>query len=86
MEKQILKNLVRIANADLDGSKKLYISLTKIKGVGFMFSNAICHTLNLDKSAKVGDIDEPTIRKIEDVISNPLKYNFPLWLLKELLD
>ncbi len=81
-----MQNLIRVANADLKADKSIFIGLTKIKGVSFMFANAICKVLNLDKSIKASDVDEATITRIEQVIENPLKFNFPLWLLNRRRD
>jgi small subunit ribosomal protein S13 len=75
-----IENLIRIANTDMDGSKGIYISLTKIKGVGFMFANALCKVLGISKSSKVGEISEPMIARIEDAVGNPEKFGIPSWL------
>ena len=50
--KQELKYFVRIANTDLDGNKSIYSALTKIKGVSFMFSNAICNITDIEKTKR----------------------------------
>ncbi len=77
---QELKYLVRIVNTDLDGNDQAYNGLTKIKGIGFMFSNAICNIANIEKTKKVGYLSENEITKIDEIIKNPLKYGFPSWM------
>jgi len=79
-----VKIIVRIANTDLDGNKHIYVALRKIKGVGFMFSNAICNLLNFDKKKKAGTLDEKEVKAIEDLIASPGK--FPKWLLNRRKD
>ena len=79
-----IKAIVRIANTDLDGNKQLYIGLKKIKGIGFMFSNAICNVLNLDKRKKVGALSEKEVSDIEGLITKPTI--FPRWLLNRRKD
>jgi len=81
-----LKYIVRIASTDLDGSKSIGHSLTKIKGISFSMSNAICYTLKLDRTKKTGALKEDEIKKIEDVIKNPKSVNIPSWLLNRQKD
>ena len=76
MEK--IKQIIRVANTDIDGNKKLYSGLRKIKGFSFMFSNAICNSLGLDKKKPIGTLTEEEIKKIEGMVANP---NLPKWLL-----
>ena len=78
------KVMIRIANTDLEGKKQIYIALRKIKGVGFMFSNAICNSLGMDKRKLAGTLDEGEVKAIEELISTPKK--FPTWLLNRRKD
>lgn len=73
------KTLIRIMNTDLDGNLQVYKALTKIRGISFMFSNAVCNLLNIEKTKKVGTISEQDIEKIESLVKHPDK--FPSWLL-----
>ncbi|MFH1209787.1 MAG: 30S ribosomal protein S13 [archaeon] len=82
MEK--IRSIVRIIYTDLDGNKKLYSSLRKIKGIDFMFANAICNFLDLDKDKKLGSLTEEEIKKIETLVENPEK--LPKWLLNRRKD
>ena len=72
---------VRIANTDLDGNKRISNALIKIKGVGFMFANMLCTVAGVDKAAKVGYLKDEEIKKLDEVLNNPSKYNFPGWML-----
>ena len=81
MEEKGFKHLVRIADTDLDGNKPIYIALSKIKGVGSMFSNMICNTLNIDKSKKSGVLSDDEIRKLDNAIRNPQGLDMPAWIL-----
>ncbi len=73
-------HLVRIAGVEVDGTKQTYHALTKIKGVSWMFANAVVKALNLDPTKPIGAWDEETLEKIEDCIKNPWKYGIPSWL------
>ena len=72
---------VRIANTDLDGNKKISSALTKIKGVGFMFANLLCNIAGIDKNAKTGYMKDEQVKKIDEVLNDPIKYNAPNWML-----
>ena len=79
-QKQELKYFVRIANTDLDGNKPLYHSLTKIKGINFVLSNAICNAAGIEKTKKTGYLSDDEANKIDEVIKDPLKFGLPSWL------
>lgn len=78
------KTLIRILNTDLDGNLQFYKALTKIRGVSFMFSNALCNLLNIEKARKVGTATEQEIEKIESLVKHP--DSFPSWLLNRRKD
>jgi len=80
-EKDDFKYFVRITNTDLDGNKQIAHALKKIKGVSFMFSNMICNLADVDKTAKTGYLKDEEVKKLDDVLNNPLKYNVPSWML-----
>jgi len=72
--------IVRIKDTDIDGNKKLIIGLTRIKGVGFNLSHALCRVLKVDENVKVGGLSEQEIQKIESVIEDPAKFGIPTWM------
>ena len=81
-----IKHLVRIANTDLDGSKALYHALTKIKGIGHMYSNFVVTAANVERTKKIGILSDVELKRIEDVIKSPLPYNPPAWMLNRRKD
>ena len=80
-QKDNFRYFVRIANTDLDGNKGIGNALKKIKGVSFMFSNMICNIAGVDKTAKTGYLNDEQVKKLDDILNNPLKYNSPGWML-----
>lgn len=86
MEKQQIREMIRIGGADIKGNEKLYYGLRKIKGVGFSFSNVICNTLRLDREEKIGSLSDKDLKEIESLLKNPLAYNIPVWLLNRQKD
>lgn len=73
------KHIVRIANTDLDGTKPLYYSLTKIKGVSFMFANLACYKTNIDKRKTTGELNENEIKKLDEFVLHP--HGIPAWIM-----
>ncbi len=80
------RQLVRIANVDLDGNKAIYFALKKIDGVSFSFSNAICNLVMLDKFRKAGTLTAKEVENIEKVLADPKKHNIPVWLFNRRFD
>ncbi len=82
-EAKIEESLVRILSTDIPGSKNVYTGLTRIKGVSWSFSNAICTALNIDKNRKIFSLNEEEIKKISEFVKNP---NLPEFLLNRRKD
>lgn len=74
-EKQKIINnedkLIRILSKDIEGKIKVYPGLTKIKGVSWSLSNALCKKLKIDKNKKIGNLREEEIKKIEEFLKKP---------------
>ncbi len=79
------KQIVRLFATDIDGSMPIGRALMKIKGISFMFSNAICNALSIDKKKKLGDLSQDEIKKIEELVADPEKF-LPPWLLNNRKD
>ncbi len=82
-EKSKEKKIIRIAATDLDSSLSVINGLRRIKGISFMFANAICQKLGIDRKTRLGDLTEEDINKIEKFIKNP---DLPKWLLNRRKD
>lgn len=80
-EQKDFRYFVRIASTDLDGSKQIGLALTKIKGINFMFSNMVCQMAKVDKTEKTGYLKDDQVKRLDEVITNPLKFNPPSWML-----
>ncbi len=86
MVEKDFKHVVRVANTDLDGAKPIYISLRKIKGVDFMFSNMVCHIANISKEKKTGELTDEEVSRLDEIIRNPVKFGAPNWMLNRRKD
>ena len=85
-EEQELKYFVRIANTDLDGHKPVSNALTKIKGLSYVFVNAILNVSNIPKTMKSGYLTDDQVSKIDEIIKAPAKYGIPSWLFNRKRD
>ncbi len=81
-----VRGIVRIAEVDLDGNKKLKNSLIRIKGIGKTLASAVVISSGLDPDAYLGSLNEEQIKKLEDVMRNPLNYGIPRYMINRRLD
>ncbi|MBU0958885.1 MAG: 30S ribosomal protein S13 [Nanoarchaeota archaeon] len=65
------ERVVRILSKDIEGKMKLYVGLTKIKGISWGLSNAVCKKMNIDKNRKIGSLTDEEIKKIIGFVKNP---------------
>lgn len=85
-EDKEFKHLVRVANTDLKGEKKLLYALTRIKGVNFMLANAICRKARVPLTKKTGYLTDEEVKALESVFSGLLKSGIPFWMLNRRKD
>jgi small subunit ribosomal protein S13 len=80
------KHILRIAGKDVEGSKKLLVAISEIKGVGYNFAQVLTQSLNVNPNIRVGFLTEKEIREIEEAIANPTKFGVPEWYLNRKKD
>lgn len=78
------RGIVRIVGFDIDSSLSVMNGLRRIKGISFMFANAICKKLGINPRTKIGDLSEEKIKEIENFIKNP--EGVPKWILNRRKD
>nr|MBI4156965.1 30S ribosomal protein S13 [Candidatus Woesearchaeota archaeon] len=78
-EQENIKQLIRLGDADIDGSKGTYYSLTKIRGISYTMANAICNVLNLEKGKKIGLLNDSDLSRIKEVLKDPGKFGIQAW-------
>src|SRR3989338_2853136 len=81
-----LRAIVRIMNTDIMGYRQLHQALTQIRGVSFMFSNAVCKKLSLPRDMKVGELSDEQVKSCEAIIKKPIEHGLPSWLLNRRRD
>jgi small subunit ribosomal protein S13 len=77
------EKIIRILSTDMEGRMKVYSGLTKIKGISWSLSNAICKILKIDKNRKIGSLDEKEISTLTEFIKNP---KLPSFLFNRKMD
>jgi len=80
------KHIVRIANTDINGNRKVVSGLRKIKGLSFMMINAVCSVAGVDPYAQIGNLSDEQLRRIDEAIKSPAKYGIPSWLFNRRKD
>jgi len=70
-EEKYKERMIRILSEDIEGGMTIYAGLTKIKGISWSLSNAICKMLKIDKNRKAGSLTDAEVKKISDFIKNP---------------
>ncbi len=77
-EEKYKERMIRILSEDIEGGMMIYAGLTKIKGISWGLSNAICKVLKIDKNRKIGSLTDAEVKKISDFIKNPQLPSFIL--------
>jgi len=72
--------IVRIVNTDINGENNIVQGLTQIKGIGRHMATFIADTAGVDRKIKFGDLPEPEIERLKEVLENLDEYA-PAWML-----
>ncbi len=82
-----LRLIVRIANKDLDGRKRIPKALMELKGISHRISKIMAKTFEKETGikwdSKMGDLPENMDEKMEEIVLNPEKFSVPLWTLNK---
>jgi small subunit ribosomal protein S13 len=85
-EEKDYRHIVRVMNTDIDGSKQVVQAVQKIKGVGFMFANAVCNITQISHSKKAGTLTMQEVERLNNVFSSPAKNGIPSWMFNRRRD
>jgi small subunit ribosomal protein S13 len=80
------RHILRIAGKDIEGSKKLIVAISEVKGVGYNFAQVLTQSLNINPNIRVGFLTESEVREIERAISDPKVAALPDWYLNRRKD
>ena len=74
-----MKQVMRLVETNLEGRKPVGDAIRSIMGIGHQFSNAIIHVGGFGRTP-LGDLSEPDLRRLEDIIAHPERHGIPAWL------
>lgn len=77
--------IVRIANTDIDGEKKVTFGLTQIKGIGRRMATLIADEAGINREIKCGNLTDSQLEKINEVLGI-LDKKAPSWMLNHQKD
>jgi len=86
MSSTTFRYIVRVAGVDIDGNLKVAYGLAKIKGVGVTLAYALCRKLGIDPEARIGNLSEAEVKKIEEALANPKVLGLPDWMFNRRKD
>lgn len=72
--------IIRVVNTDINGESNIVQGLTQIKGIGRHLAVFIADTAEVDRRLKFGNLAEPQIEKLKEVLENIDEYA-PAWML-----
>ena len=81
-----VRGIVRIAEIDVDGTKRIRNAILGIKGVGKSLAKSVVRASGIDPEALLGSLNEEQVHKLEDAIRNPSKYGIPYFMLNRRFD
>jgi small subunit ribosomal protein S13 len=80
-----VKNIIRVGETNIDGSKSVEVGIRRIKGVSFAYARSIAKTCGFEKKT-IGDLSENELKTLEKMLSDPGEHNIPSWLLNRRSD
>ena len=80
------RHIVRIVNVDLPGDKPIHWALTNIKGIGINLADAVCSLAQVQKEIKAGNLNEEQVKRLHEIIGNPVKNGIPTWMINRRRD
>jgi small subunit ribosomal protein S13 len=72
--------IIRFAETNLDGNKRVEDAIRSIDGISFMLSNIISKKCGLT-GKKLGELSESEFKTLEEAILNPSSIGIPVWML-----
>jgi small subunit ribosomal protein S13 len=77
--------IVRLANTDIDGEKRIIFGLTQIKGLGRRMATYVADAAGIDRRTKCGNLKDAQLKKINQVLEN-MNERAPSWILNHRKD
>ncbi|MBP7087633.1 MAG: 30S ribosomal protein S13 [Methanomassiliicoccales archaeon] len=84
-EKDDFRYIVRIVNTDIDGNKPTVVGLQSIKGVGKRVAEVVVRKAGVDRSVKIGSLDEAATDELARLVTTYSEYA-PNWAINRQAD
>jgi len=75
-EDERTETFIRILGFDIPGSKNIYTGLTRIKGISWTISNAVCLKLGIPRNKRIQELAKADIQKIESFLKELDVYDY----------
>lgn len=76
-----IRGIVRLAEVDIMGDRKIRNALLKVKGIGKSLANSIPIAAGLDPNIMIGSLNDQELERLESVIKEPSKFGIPTHML-----
>jgi len=73
-----IRGIVRVAETDLDGTRKLRGALLKIRGIGHSLAVCLPRAVGLDPNVMLGSLNDEQISRLEAAVKNPQSVGIPV--------
>ena len=80
------KHLVRISSHDIRGDKHALSGLTYIRGVGARLADVVLKKAGIPEDTFLGMLTDEQIKKIDEIIEDPIKFGIPVWFVNHVKD
>jgi len=80
------KHLVRISSHDIRGDKHALSGLTYIQGVGARLADVVLKKAGIPEDTFLGMLTDEQIKKIDEIIEDPIKFCIPVWFVNHVKD
>lgn len=83
---QEFRHILRIIDADVDGTLKASYAVAKIKGVSLSLATALLRKAEIDPEKRAGFLNETELERVEEMVRDPSKFGMPVWMLNRRKD
>lgn len=80
-EKEDFLYIVRVANRDLKGERRVDLALSDIEGIGPRLAKIIARLVDISPKKRIGDLNEDEIEKLRQFVEKKEYEELPDWVL-----
>jgi small subunit ribosomal protein S13 len=80
------KHILRIVGRDIQGSKKVIVALSEVKGIGYNLAQVLLQSLKISPNIRLGFLKDRELGDIEAAIRDLARVGVPDWYLNRRKD